>query len=418
MSEDSNRPHSPKIRTEEPPRCLFVISHDFGELGFAQSLLIGSHLAANACVLLPEHLYSLNKDALPCASKCYRNFDDIRALSTAYAPHLVFLLSGYLLWPDRIASIPSLKRWTANLRATGCVIVTSDPFLGLTGSIVPSNFAEEFIWDRPANSMFGKCLRFFVVKAAQFHNTLQFRRMHSIFVHASHVYAMPVEHLEFSQKVRCYGFWNNALLPLADQSPTREQPVWLFVLSQMDYEVQCRNLGEENLSDLLAEKLEQSVTLGRLPILIGPANLVAQLERRLAVEYHPSLLASSSYAEFQELLITAEQVFYWNMLSHSMYMRFVLRRPIQFFARGHVAHMFPPLHDRAIRTYYDGKEPELNDMTQPLVLDVLAQKAAVLQQDMSGLLARMRAFSSPDSLVNELLGHGSLVASDPSNGPS
>jgi len=99
------------LKVEGQTRCLFVISHDFGELGFANSLLSGSRFAEHACVLLPEHLYELNQDSLPCPSRCYRNFDDIRMVSQTYEPDVVFLLSAYLFWPNKIASLTALKRW-------------------------------------------------------------------------------------------------------------------------------------------------------------------------------------------------------------------------------------------------------------------------------------------------------------------
>ena len=88
-----------------PVRCLFVISHDFGELGFAYSLLAGSRFTGNARLLLPEHMYKLNEDSLPCPTRCYRSFEDICSETQSYQPELVFLLSGPLFWEKEIASL-------------------------------------------------------------------------------------------------------------------------------------------------------------------------------------------------------------------------------------------------------------------------------------------------------------------------
>jgi len=212
---------------------------------------------------------------------------------------------------------------------------------------------------------------------------------------------MPVDHLESLHEKRCHGFWNKNLLRLADPQSAEEQPTWLFVLSQMDYQLQSRNLGQANFVALLAEKLEQTKNLSRRPILIGPVELTEHLKCRLSTQYHHSLFSNSSYAKFLELLVSSEHVFYWNMISHSMYVRLVLSKPTHFFDRGHVAYMFPRLHRRAIQTYYNGTEPTLNAMDQPLDLDVLAQQAVDLRQNVSRMLERMKSFSSPDSLVNQ-----------------
>src|SRR6516225_4660999 len=108
---------------------LFVVSSDFGELANVLYLLRGYPFRAT--LLLPERLFSKNRDGLPVPVLPYRSTAEVLAAVRARQPDLVFLFSGYLLALNGILPLEGVAELVDVLGRQKIPVVTSDPFLGV-----------------------------------------------------------------------------------------------------------------------------------------------------------------------------------------------------------------------------------------------------------------------------------------------
>ena len=61
-----------------------------------------------------------------------------------------------------------------------------------------------------------------------------------------------------------------------------------------------------------------------------------------------SLLPYCSYEEFEQRLLDAEFVFYWQIFSTSTFLRLWNGLPVFFFDQGHNAHLLSPLQEAGL----------------------------------------------------------------------
>src|SRR5262249_55436140 len=149
------------------------------------------------------------------------------------------------------------------------------------------------------------------------------------------------------------------------------KPLWVFVVASRDYELQAAYDGKEGFARLLVAKLEDAIACGRHPVLIAPyscvRSIVAHVEARGVLPLdRVTLMTLLSFRRFSALLLGAEYVFYWNALSHSMFMRLFNEQPTFLFDRGHLVRNVTPLYEQIVRWYYQGWEPVYLDSRQPL----------------------------------------------------
>src|SRR5690606_14029899 len=103
------------------------------------------------------------------------------------------------------------------------------------------------------------------------------------------------------------------------------------------------------------------------------------------------LLSFVPYGAFQELMRSAEYVFYWNIISYSSLLRIVDGRPFFVFHTGHLIHNVKGLRERVRELYYQGREPALLDQKKPLErprLDAAAEDFRAAAAHVRGALAR------------------------------
>ena len=105
---------------------------------------------------------------------------------------------------------------------------------------------------------------------------------------------------------------------------------------------------------------------------------------------------------FSALVLSAEYVFYWNVLSHSMFLRLLNARPVFLFDRGHLVRNVTPLYERIIEWYYQGWQPIYLDPAQDLTaqpLDYLAGEYRDAAREIGTLMQRSPL---PDQMIEEL----------------
>jgi hypothetical protein len=106
-----------------------MISNDYGELVITMMMLRGQEFAHGATLLLPERLYSLNRESLPVPTHSYDSLEDVLEIFEDISPDVFFLFSGFLFPNNQLLSRRSVAKLVRHVRRTGCQIVTSDPFL-------------------------------------------------------------------------------------------------------------------------------------------------------------------------------------------------------------------------------------------------------------------------------------------------
>src|SRR4030095_10749890 len=105
---------------------------------------------------------------------------------------------------------------------------------------------------------------------------------------------------------------------------------------------------------------------------------------------------------FTALLLDAEHVFYWNVLSNSTILRITNRLPVFFFDAGHIVHALPALGARGLDVYWCGVTPPSLDIAEPLDAARLAELAEAQHRALDVTRARWFAAPAPDAVVAAL----------------
>jgi hypothetical protein len=161
--------------------------------------------------------------------------------------------------------------------------------------------------------------------------------------------------------------------------------------------------GENRFVDIVAGKLVETVASGRHPILIAPGEFARRLIDRMPTAEGIDVLSHRPFNQFMSLLLTAEQAFYWNAVSHSLLIRLFNRLPIVLFDRGHLVRNAPAIYPRVVRWYYQGWEPPLRNHHEPLTPGTVEGWAAEYRRQTAGLVERYRRAPKPEEVVARVL---------------
>ena len=115
------------------------------------------------------------------------------------------------------------------------------------------------------------------------------------------------------------------------------------------------------------------------------------------------LLTFCPYDLFLSLLLGAEYVFYWNVLSNSIINRLANRLPVFLFHRGHFAWIFNGMGEKGFRHYHQGVELPLLDQYQTLSATVLTPLAREHDLAMEATRNNWRRAPTPEKVVESLL---------------
>jgi hypothetical protein len=372
------------------PKLLFVLSNDYGELSNALYVLRGTGL--DALLLLPERLFDTNRDTLQVPARRYTSPADVLAAVDREQPDVVFLFSAYLYAINGIFDLGALEALLGELRRRRLRVVTSDPFLGLLLEQRGALFSDRHPQQQALEAHFARL-------AAQLTDL-------------AHLYLTPADGVAGANKIALF---NPQIISDAASTQQRgprlaarigidlRRPRWLFVLGSEDYGAQVTRLGRESFDAVLLSRLEDAAQAGRQPVLIAPPPCVDALARSDRTVGGLIPLSFCGYELFVDLLLEAEYVFYWNVLSNSLLARLANRLPALFFDRGHLAHVMPALLDRGLKTYFPGAELTLLDQRKRLAADALALLAAGQEQTLETALDNLRRSPTPRELIDRLM---------------
>lgn len=384
-------------------RPLFVISNDYGELGLAMFFLRGQDVAARAAVTLPDRLYREHHEIVPGATYRYESDTDILKNADEHGANVVLLFSGYLATNNEILSREALGTLVARLRERGCIVVTTDPFLGL----IPRLHYEHVRLDVPLSPAQEE-----VIRPTSWRIVEGLAAASEILRDTIHLYHRAPEKWLREQTAPSASFFN--------RPPTREvkgsEKRWLFVIGSEDMWLQrilCQaklgisiEEGEEEGNALFAavvtRLLEDAVRAGRRPVLIGPPLLIRLLPARLNATC--DLRPFCPFHEFLGYILESEFVFYWNVFSASVLPRLALELPTFFFDRGHMARLILPLYELGLKLHYGGWKPRYLDQDAPLeVAALVRQWKATGLGNTAVLKAWQEASLTPDQLLEHLV---------------
>ena len=376
-------------------RLLVVVSGDFGELGaalnFLQGLATSMPPAWSALVLLPTPL----GHAMPidCTQpwRVYGTLADIQRSLVEYRPNTVLLATGYLLTVDTGLTALDVLRLLQRLRRLGVTLLTTDPFLGVRPWPTLPQVGD---LRQPAGRLafalscylIGLCSRVWAMRLA-------LRK-------AWQVYPAPTARLPTlaGQRRLSYCSDHAAAAGTAPGAVLGDRPIWLFVLSRVDYALLVQAHGPDHLK-ALHPRLAECLALGRHAVVVGPAELVADIESHFSDRDQLSVFSNLSHSRYLGWLMVAEYAFFWNLLSFSLIHRVLAGRPVFFFDPGHFATLFPAVAQAGQRLFYGGWRPPLRRLDQPFDLQQLAHAAAATTQAFTNIGEGLRSGMTPAELL-------------------
>jgi hypothetical protein len=370
---------------------LVVLSSDFGELANAVYLLRGSALAAR--VLMPPPLFATNRDALPFPAADFSGAREVLDVAARAKPDLVLLFSAYLFPINGLIPAEDAATLLAGLRSLGIPVATSDPFLGLFCGAAPPPVSPQ----HPRAAAL-------VAEVAGLAAPVR---------EIPHVY--PVAPGDGAPERSAWFFNPRILVSQAERDALTRglagplpldagRQRWLFVLSGEDYVAQCSLLGSDRFVALLLGRLEDAVRAGRQPVVVGPVACMDALAASGREIPGLVLVPFASHGVFTGLLLEAEHVFYWNVLSNSIAARMVNRLSAFFFDRGHLARALPTLEARARLSYFAGAALAMLPPDRALEPQALTSAAAAQDRALAPAVAAFRSGPTAEAMVARLAG--------------
>lgn len=379
-------------------RSLIVVSKDYGEFGLAMSFLRKQQLAQRTRMALPEALHAQNAPLIPVPSTAYATGADLLALAEEHEPDVVLFFSGYLLGHDGLLDGAALQSLVDGLRARGCRLATSDPFLGMAPRLTLSEMNPGMLLSgmpAPRRWLHRAFLR--LLKPRK-----QVVRVESIEC-ATHLYPTSVPKVGPDDGIARMSFFNPALIREGEPSTAAAdaKPRWLFVLSKTDLNCQRRIMGLPAFAKLVARLLQRSLECGMRPTLLGPPAIVEVLREGLEEEIE--LSSFLPFDEFEERILDAQYVFYWNAFSFSMIPRIANARPVFLFDSGHLTRTIKPFYRQALATHFGGwaaQQLDPSEAPNPELLALLAQRDEL---GLSLIGKRWKMSPSPDEVLARIM---------------
>jgi len=405
---------------------LVVLSGDYGDLGMADHLIAGQHFSERVVLLVPESLRPA-ATGIGRAVRTYAHIGQIIGIVNELHPRVVLLFSAYLFTADRlfslspfIPSLASVRRLLKHLRAADCLVATNDPFCGLSAQLTPGSF------DFVSSGLLGRSqLNRWLSPIRRLTTAAHCRSVHRLVSKLPHIYvgAAPAngpdrKQLAFFNPDAASGAGTALRAPDARVGGTGALPTWLFVLSEIDLQIQY-NLHGDSLAAMLSSRLADAGSRGRAPILIAPSRLLAQVRQRTADTSDVTLLESLPYAQFVDTLLRAEYAFYWNVFSFSMLLRLMNGLPVFFFDKGHLARIVRGYYAAAVNCYFGGLEPIFADPALPLTPGRLEALGHRFTAYAARVIVRFQSASSPTRMLEELgaAGRTCTSCSGPASAP-
>ncbi len=374
---------------------LVIVSADYGELSIAKYFLEGLAATPMPVMLVPAELRQQDGVDADVDVRTYRGLADLRRAVEEVRPDTVLLFSGYLLTIGGRFSLLNGSRLLRLLRRRGVQIVTTDPFIGQLRGPRSLRFREIL---RPHGkrglALYSSAVEsVLAIRAYLFY--LQLRRHW-------HIYPAPVAPRLLPPAHRWLSFFNAAAVPsdvpqVVDPAP----PLWLFVLSQVDYRFQFNRLGPA-FAGHIAARLRDAARPGRRLLMIGPRELQDELRGRIADVAGVELRDGVAHGEYMRHLLQAERAFFWNYYSFSVLHRVLSGQPVHYFDEGHIVSILPAIEQAGIDTFYAGWRPPLLRVEDPLDERQIERIAAETRENFARIKERMATGLSPRQLLDAI----------------
>lgn len=373
-----------------PPKLLFVLSQDYGELFNALYFIAGAPFTS--VLALPPRLHQVNQRMLPVAAHLYRTAGELADIVDREQPDAVMLFSGYLFVVNKLLTQKALAGLLAEWRGRGIRIVTSDPSLGLIargGELFQARFAaapilaDHFAW---LSEAFAEAYHVYLAP-----DGISTNRRYGSYFNPSHVLSAT----ELERRAATLATWS---------AIERTKRRWLFILSPEDDAIQAAALGREDFARDLAARLRETEQAGRQPVLIAPSACLQAVQATGIAPASLIALSGCGYLRFMLLLYDAEHVFYWNLFSASMLGRVINQQTVFTFAPGHLAYALREIRALGSRHFFLGEEPTMLNLAEPLDADRLAELAEAQHAHLLAPVSRYLAQSpTPVQLVESIL---------------
>ena len=115
------------------------------------------------------------------------------------------------------------------------------------------------------------------------------------------------------------------------------------------------------------------------------------------------MLARCAFEEFEQRLLDAEIVFYWQIFSTSAFLRLWNGLPVFFFDPGHSSRFSRPMHEAGLKYYFMGGSPIYLDIEKPLDAAALAQLSAGFRQSADESRHRLARLPTPAEMVSAIV---------------
>jgi len=368
------------------PRCLIIVSADFGEYVTASLFTRGQAFESRWCV--PERLAPYC-DASAGAVEVYRSGADLLRIATEARPDVVLLCSGYLFAVNGLMGLTPLRRLMSELTGRGAVIATTDPWFRIRAFRPEAVLTIRSIRKRSVDA-----------NATARISALQ-DELEALFRNSAHVLAVPLE----NGGPGCMPFFNPhfARAEAPASAAGRAGDEWLFVLSHEDFAL-LSGLEPGRFFSALEARVGGLLSRGGNRItFVGPPALGTFFAAHEHAWKELKFVPFMRFADFEAAVRRASVVVYWNVLSASLLYCLYYGVPPVFFGKGHQTQVCSGLYEHAVAHVYGGRPPVVLDLDEPLEPDpvVLAAKHQ-LPRWLSALRRDYEGLSSPHDVMARL----------------
>lgn len=337
----------------KPRRVLFVLSNDFGEYVTASIFSRGQPFSADFA--LPRRLARYAPAGQGNMIE-YEEADDLGEIAARLRPDVAVLASGYLFPVNRIATPDALRALIMRLKAAGCAVATTDPWLRIWALRPGSRFTIHSVRKGGVDTDLSAKMQ-----ALQAYLEELFRGM-------PHLFAVPIPAREATWMPFFNPDFSRHAPPLAPSDDSGRDE-WLFVLSKEDF-IFLAGFDGEDFFRALEARIRELLSLPRNRLrFIGPPEVGRFLQERWPGEPRVEYLPFCDFHAFESALRRASVVAYWNVISSTLLYCLYHRIPPIFFGQGHQAKVCSGLFDHAIEHLYRGRAPQMLDLNAPLAAD-------------------------------------------------
>jgi hypothetical protein len=380
------------------PKVMFVLSHDHGSLAEAMYFLADQDFAGQAIISVPPRLSGVHTGDIGVTLTPYANCDDLIKTFDTQKPDILFLVTGYLLVLQEFLSADELKKLIEHAESSGCKVVTTDPMAGMmANSVIYGADGTPAIDPNKGYSDHILTVLGYLLEPYEHLRKLP------------HIYPWTCPQ-DGSGNHENIGYYNprpprdvNSIEPVKDcLGLTFTGPFWLFSMGPEDFTDQCREHGFEQLLTYSVENISWALKAGKPVVLVGPEEFVTPLQNLFSES--PNFFSTTyiAFGDYSELNLSAEYVFYWNVLSASALIRIFHGLPTFHFSIGHIGISLYPAYEEVTRLVFKDCQPIILDQSKPFSDDQIQVLDTLARTNATKILTNLETIPSPENVIQNL----------------